>query len=72
MNSDKCMGCGLSWQADESLGLGTIWIQCDVCDGWIHKDCFTDSSRSCVDEDSTFTCPSCRILLLFVHDFMQL
>lgn len=54
---EECMGCHMSWSEDQELGLGTVWLQCDMCDGWIHKDCCTDI-ESVVD---IFHCPKCQI-----------
>ena len=55
-----CMGCEMSWEEDQSLQTGSLWIQCDKCDGWIHRDCCSDSVTMAVDDDTPFICPECK------------
>lgn len=56
----NCMGCHMSWQEDQALQTGSVWIQCDKCDGWLHKDCCANSDDFSFAEDSPFTCPDCE------------
>lgn len=61
IDKDFCMGCHMSWQEDEEIQSGFLWIQCDQCEGWIHKDCCPDSLAFIVDDDSPFLCPECEL-----------
>ena len=52
----ECKGCHMTWSEDQELGLGRTWVNCDVCDMWMHYDC---SSRE-VESDVPFCCPECK------------
>ncbi|KAH3851782.1 hypothetical protein DPMN_094267 [Dreissena polymorpha] len=55
----KCMGCHMTWDEEQLLQTGSIWIQCDQCDSWMHKECYSDDFI--VDnDDSPFCCPGCE------------
>ncbi|WAR06880.1 hypothetical protein MAR_016838, partial [Mya arenaria] len=52
-----CKGCLMTWQEELEIDRESIWIQCDICDGWLHSDCIADS----VAEDEPFQCPDCTL-----------
>ncbi|WAR30938.1 hypothetical protein MAR_033480, partial [Mya arenaria] len=52
-----CKGCLMTWQEELEIDRESIWIQCDICDGWLHSDCIADS----VAEDESFQCPDCTL-----------
>ena len=35
------------------------WVQCDVCDRWIHQICGLFNSRQNKDNRSKYSCPQC-------------
>lgn len=55
-----CMGCHMSWDEDQTLGYGSVWIQCDQCQGWMHEDCCGHSVDHIVSSDDKFYCPECE------------
>ena len=38
-NDAVCCVCHMTWTEDLTLLLGHTWIQCDICDSWVHEDC---------------------------------
>ncbi|KAH3786158.1 hypothetical protein DPMN_164261 [Dreissena polymorpha] len=55
----KCMVCHMTWEEDQLLQTGSIWIQCDQCDSWMHKECCSDNLI--VDnDDPPLCCPGCE------------
>ncbi|KAJ8314823.1 hypothetical protein KUTeg_006973 [Tegillarca granosa] len=39
VNETICPVCIGSFEEENSLEMGTVWIECDKCHGWMHKDC---------------------------------
>ena len=62
----ECKGCRMTWSEDQELGLGRTWVNCDVCNMWMHYDC---SSRE-VDSDEPFCCPDCKSLQKAFKDLL--
>jgi len=52
-----CKGCLMTWEEDMNLDRNSLWIQCDICDGWLHSDCIAEP----VAEDEPFQCPDCTL-----------
>ena len=50
-------GCLMTWEEDMNLDRNSLWIQCDICDGWLHSDCIAEP----VAEDEPFQCPDCTL-----------
>lgn len=50
-SSDKCNYCG-SGRLDNTAW----WVQCDICNGWVHQDC-EDPTR---DYEKSFICKCCQ------------
>ena len=57
--SIQCMGCHMSWQKDQILGTGSVWILCDASNKWTHKECCTLAVVVPDEEDEPFLCPEC-------------
>jgi len=52
-----CIGCHMSWEEDQELGHGNMWVQCDKCLGWLHTDCCTTDIPA--SDEEPFYCPEC-------------
>lgn len=52
----SCMFCKLTWAEDEELKSERSWVQCDLCDQWLHADC----SEIPVVTDDDFYCDKCE------------
>lgn len=50
-SSEKCNYCGLG-----HLDKPAWWVQCDICNGWIHQDCENPAR----DYEKSFICKCCR------------
>ena len=55
-SQDFCKGCLVTWDEDMEAGVERLWLQCDICDGWLHAECLTNT----VDKDEPFSCPDCQ------------
>lgn len=53
----SCMYCKLTWTEDEQLKSERVWVQCDLCDQWLHADC----SEISVVTDDAFCCDKCEL-----------
>lgn len=53
--SASCIACNITWTEDLELGLERTWIQCDVCNAWVHAECLLSE----VDDSEAFSCPDC-------------
>lgn len=53
-----CMFCKVSWAAEDQVcGIERAWLQCDLCDQWLHSEC---SSEDPVVNDDDFFCEKCE------------
>lgn len=51
-----CVGCHMTWEEDQSLETGSLWVECDICKNWIHEDC---CPYDIPKDDELFHCPNC-------------
>jgi hypothetical protein len=55
-NDDVCCeACHMTYKEDEELGLGRVWIECDLYKKWMHTDCLNYE----ISENDPFLCPRC-------------
>ena len=61
INEDEavCVGCDMTWNEDQILMLGNTWIQCDVCNDWVHEDCLPIGFMYDKTNDK-FVCHKCK------------
>ena len=54
-NNASCMACNITAKEDLELGLLRTWIQCVICNSWVHSECLTGE----IEENEIFACPEC-------------
>jgi hypothetical protein len=55
-NKDVCCeACHMTYKEDEQLGLGRVWVECDLCQKWMHTECLNYE----IDDNEPFLCPKC-------------
>ena len=37
----KCEACHMAWEEDQEIQMERTWVQCNVCDRWMHSDCLS-------------------------------
>ena len=50
-----CQACHMTYEEDEKMGLGRVWVECDSCKKWMHADCLNYE----IDDMEPFLCPNC-------------
>ena len=50
-----CQACHMTYEEDEKMGLGRVWVECDSCKKWMHPDCLNYE----IDDMEPFLCPNC-------------
>lgn len=56
----KCIYCGHGL-LDETAD----WVQCDVCDGYVHQKCESPTEKS---YSGQFVCKRCTVIVIDVDD----
>jgi hypothetical protein len=51
-----CMRCHIRFLEERELGVEHLWVQCDLCDQWLHTECSEDP----VVRDDDFYCYKCE------------
>ena len=51
-----CEACHITYKEDQELGLGRVWVECDLCQKWMHTDCLSYE----INENDPFFCPKCH------------
>lgn len=51
-----CKGCSMTWEEDSNTASGSVWVECDGCNSWMHVNCVSQP----VVMDAPFFCPDCQ------------
>ncbi|WAQ99701.1 JERKL-like protein, partial [Mya arenaria] len=54
-SKEFCKGCQVTWDEDIESDSDCLWVQCDLCDGWLHAECIS----GLIDTNEQFICPDC-------------